>query len=368
MLQIVEHQPLAPPALQELGQAEFGVLMEAHRRALHGHCYRMLGSVQEAEELVQETFLRAWRRRETFAGRASLRAWLYKIATNLCLDTLERQTRRTLPQTRSTAATLDQPIPAALSESIWLEPFPDALLAGEEVNPAARIEQKESITLAFLQLLHRLPPRQRAVLLLRDVLDWPASEVADLLELSVAAVKSALYRARMTLTHGDSASVQAAPPSSPIDEQLRQQLARYVQAWEAGDPDALVALLKDEATFSMPPIPAWYQGRVVIRGLVAKTVFAGDAYQRWRLLPTRASGQTAFGLYRRDETGSHAGYGIQVVRFVDGEIADIYTVRNPALLVYFDLPQYIASAGSNDESTIGLNQAVLESSKVRLVG
>jgi RNA polymerase sigma-70 factor, ECF subfamily len=320
-------------------QHEFGDLVEPYRRELRVHCYRMLGSLLDAEDLVQETMLRAWRRRETFAGRGSLRAWLYKIATNLCLDTLKERARRTIPMQRQAAASLEQPIPPAINEPIWLEPFPDALLAPEQVNPQAHFLAKEYITLAFMRLLQELPPRQRAVLILRDVLEWPASEVADLLELSVPAVKSAIYRARNTMAEQADQAEAETIELPLVNGELRTKLERYVQAWEKADPHELAALLKIDATFSMPPIPAWYQGRETIRQLVAKTVFAGNAHGRWRLILTQANGGLAFGLYRAAaENGCYQAYGIQLLTFTNQEIANILTVRNPALLPYFELP------------------------------
>lgn len=325
-------------SLQTIPQDEFGQLVEPYRRELRVHCYRMLGSLLDAEDLVQETLLRAWRRRETFAQRGTLRAWLYKIATNLCLDALKARARRTIPVVRQPAATLDASIPPAISEPIWLEPFPDTLLTPDSTNPETHFLRKESITLAFIHLLQRLPPRQRAVLILRDVLDWPASDVADLLDLSVPAVKSALYRARTTLAaHSAGSTVATHAPPDP-DEQTRTLLERYVQAWEKADPHELATLLQIDATFSMPPIPAWYQGRATIQALVTKTVFAGAAVGRWRLLPTRANGQVAFGLYRRADDGHYRAYGVQLLTFAEQALADILTVRNPALLPFFDLP------------------------------
>ena len=333
--------------LGQVDQREFGALAEPHRRELLAHCYRMLGSIQDAEDLVQETLLRAWRRRETCAGRASFRAWLYKIATNLCLDTLDRRPRRVLPVTRQGAATLDTPIPAALTEPIWLEPFPDDLPAPDDGNPEAYVAARENIALAFIAALHLLPPRQRAVLILRDVLEWQAGEVADLLGLTVPAVKSALHRARATLAkHGPGGGEGIA--ARGLDKATRVQLDRYVLAWETADIAALLALLKADAAFSMPPIPAWYRGRDTIGDLVARTVFRGEARGRWRLAPTQANGQPAFGLYQRNEdSGLYGAYGIQVLRFVGDEIADITTLINPALFPYFNLPVTLPVGAEN---------------------
>jgi RNA polymerase sigma-70 factor (ECF subfamily) len=296
----------------------------------------MLGSVQDAEDMVQETFLRAWRHRETFEGRASIRAWLYRIATNVCLDALDKRPRRAVPVTRQAASAMGDSIPPAVREPVWLEPYPDDLLAVSDDNPEGRYSARESITLAFVAALHLLPPRQRAVLIMRDVLDWQASEVADLLDMTVPAVKSALHRARSTL------AAQAARTDlagRPLDDATQQQLKDYVRAWETADVNTLLTLLKENAAFSMPPLPVWFQGREAIRWLVGATVFSGDASGRWRLLPTRANGQLAFGLYRRDNADSpHKGYGIQVLTFDGGQITDITTFINPALFPYFRLP------------------------------
>jgi RNA polymerase sigma-70 factor (ECF subfamily) len=320
-----------------MNEQEFAAQAEPYRRELQAHCYRMMGSVQDAEDMVQETFLRAWRARDTYEGRASFRAWLYKIATNACLDALDQRKRRVIPFTRQPVSTLGDPIPPDVTEPIWLEPYPDEMLPSSELNPEGQISAREHITLAFIAALHLLPPRQRAILILRDVLDWQANEVASLLELTVPAVKSALHRARTTLAnHGGEVHLAA----RGLDKGTQSQLDRYVRAWETADVNALMTLLKDDATFSMPPIPSWYQGRDVVGGLVSATIFSGDANGRWRLRPTQANGQQAFGLYRQTPTG-YAIYGIQVLTFVHGEIADIITFRNPALIGYFNLPENI---------------------------
>lgn len=321
------------PALKALPAHEFAGLVEPFRRQLQAHCYRLLGSSLEAEDLTQETLLRAWQRRGTYAGRAPLRAWLYKIATNLCLDALARRPRRTVPRTRGAASSPETPVPAEVHEPIWLEPMPDDVAAGEEANPEARYTLHESLTLAFITALHLLPPRQRAVLLLRDVLDWPAADVAEMLGLTVPAVKSLLHRAR-------SALAIYYPAGSPphLDDSRRDLLDRYLRAWEEADVAAFTTLLKSDAAFSMPPIPAWYQGRKNIRVLVSRTVFGGPARGRWRLLPCRANFQTAFGLYRRDEAGHYRPYGIQVLAFAGRQIAEVITFRAPGLFRLFNLP------------------------------
>ncbi len=331
-----------PAGLAGLNSADFDALVAAHQRELRAHCYRMLGSVHEADDLVQETFSRAWDRRATYAGRAPVRAWLYRIATNLCIDALRQKPRRGLPISRAAAAGLDQPIPPSINEPIWLEPYPFDLPGPEVDQPEAKYALKESVRLAFLTSLHLLPPRQRAVLLLADVLDWPAADVAEALGQTVPSVKSALHRARATLTaHYPESRRHPAPP--PPDPALRHRLDRYVRAWETADVAGLVALLKDDCAFSMPPIPSWYVGRATIAGLVGKTIFAGPAAGRWRLTPTRANGEPGFGLYRRnDATGAYDGYGVQVVTFAGDEIADITTFRDPTLLPLFNLPPALA--------------------------
>ncbi len=325
--------------LSAVDEQAFGTLAEPYRRELQVHCYRMMGSVQDAEDMVQETFLRAWRRRDSYEGRASYRAWLYKIATNACLDALDKRARRVVPFTRQGVSTLDEPIPADVKEPIWLEPLPDEWLAWDDVGPDGHYVERENITLAFIIVLHLLPPRQRAVLILRDVLEWEASEVADLLGTTVASVKSALHRARETMTTHKRANLEGVA-AQQLDDTRQSLLEHYVRAWQTADINGLLALLREDATFSMPPIPSWYQGRATIGDLLGITIFAGEANGRWRLVPTRANGQIAFGLYRRnDAQGVYTGYGIQVLTFDDdGKIADIITFRSPSLITAFKLP------------------------------
>lgn len=323
--------------LREIDREAFSSLVEKHRYELQVHSYRMLGSLQDAEDMVQESFLRAWRGRETFEGRASVRAWLYKICTNVCLDTLKRKPRRYVPLTREAVSSPVEPIPPEVREPIWLEPYPDHLLALNEDDPEERLSAREQITLAFVAALHLLPPRQRAVLLLCDVLDWQAGEAADVLDTTVSAVKSALHRARSTLAAHGAALTTAS--TGILDDLMRGRLNDYVRAWEQADVDALVELLKEDATFSMPPIPSWYRGKACIRDLTARTIFSGQARGRWRLLPTHANRQPAFGLYRQSsDDNTYDAYGIQVLSIHDHQIADIITFRSPGLLRYFDLP------------------------------
>jgi RNA polymerase sigma-70 factor (ECF subfamily) len=298
---------------------EFARLAEPHRRELLAHCYRILGSFHEAEDLVQETFLRAWQRLETYQGRASFRAWLYKIATNACLDALDRaHSRRLLPAYLLPAAHPEAAVLPPRPDLHWLEPFPDQL-AEITQNPEARYSAKESVSLAFLVALQLLPPRQRAVLILMDVLDWPACDVADLLGVTLSTANSALHRARVSLARRYTRPDPDKLDFNPKNEHNAGLLARYIQAWETADLAGLVALLHEDATLMMPPSPSWYRGRSSIAAFVAATVFSdagmftGQAAGRWRLHPTAANAQPAFGIYQRLESGAYRPFGIHVL-------------------------------------------------------
>jgi len=324
-------------------QGAFGALTEPYRRELQVHCYRMLGSLVDAEDLVQETMLRAWKGRRTYAGRAPLRAWLYRIATNACLDELASRPRRGLPASFFSPADPMQPLDQPLLDPIWLEPYPDALLPAAHSDVAARYDQRESIRLAFLVALQELPPRQRAILLLRDVLGWKATEVASLLDLSVSSVTTALYRARVTLSTGKWNEDRAARGAELGGASEKQLLERYVHAWETADIDGLTLLLKEDATFPMPPQASWYRGRAAIRAFVSGMILQGEARGRWRLVPTRANGRPAFGLYRKQEDrAQHAAFGIQVVTLEAGLVADATTFGFPELCRSFGLPDTVA--------------------------
>lgn len=324
-------------ALHRLEREAFGQALEPFRTRLRVHCYRLMGSLQDADDLVQETFLRAWKHRQTYEGRASFSAWLFRIATHACLDALEKRPRRLIPRTRGAVSTTDQPIGESIYEPIWLEPLPDDWLGMDETNPEALAAGRERVSIAFMAALHLLPPRQRAVLILREVLEWSASEVAEALDLSVPAVKSLLRRARVNLS-----GQPPEAPQPPLDAALQTRLQAYVQAWESADIPALLALLTEDATFSMPPIPGWYQGVAEIGRLVGKTIFAGPAAGRWRLIPAKANRQIAFGLYRIDpERGGHSAYGVQVVTFKGGQVSDIITFRTPGLVARFGLPEHV---------------------------
>lgn len=326
------------------GDAEaFNQLTEPYRRELRVHCYRILGSLLEAEDMVQETFLRAWKRLRTFQGRSTFRAWLYKIATNVCLDDLaKRRGRRFLPSDVSPAADPHGPVAPPSREITWLEPFPDEWLIDQAaVDPEARYTTRESVSLAFLAALQSLPPRQRAVLILSDVLDWSAQEMAELLGASQSAVASALRRARVTMAaryHGVAAEARR---GAPADLRERELLERYVRAWQAADVDGLVGLLKEEAVFSMPPASMWYQGRDAIRSFVAATLFADDgmfkgkAAGRWKLVPTRANGQPGFVVYERGEGDESRPAAIYALTIEDGKLAQMICFLDPRLPGYF---------------------------------
>jgi RNA polymerase sigma-70 factor, ECF subfamily len=319
-------------------RAAFSALTEPHRRELLTHCYRMLGSLQEAEDLVQETLLRAWRRLDTFAGRSALRTWLYKIATNACLDALKRRPRRALPQHFRRASDAGEPLSPPILDPIWIEPFPDELLAPPDAGPEARYEVRESISLAFLTALQTLPPRQRVVLILCDVLDWSLREAGELLGATPVAVNSALYRARSRLSGQYSSAAFQKQRKAQMDPETEALLERYVQAWETADIDALVDLLKEDATFPMPPLPLWYRGRNSIQRFIAATILGGEARGRWRLQPVRSNGQPGFAWYRRDESsGQYEAYAIQVLTIQDGLLADITTFGFPNLFPFFGL-------------------------------
>lgn len=321
----------------------FAELVEGHRRELQVHCYRMLGSVLDAEDLVQETLLRAWKNLDSFEGRASLRAWLYKIATNACLDELARRPRRGLPPDLYPAADPSSPLGAAVSDPIWLEPFPDGLVGSLRNDPAARYDVRESISLAFLVALQTLPPRQRAVLLMRDVLGLRATEVANLLDDSVSAVNSALYRARLKLVERYS---KRGADSPSLDSGQRDLLDRYVAAWEAADIDGLVELLREDASFPMPPLPTWVRGRAAIREFISRHILDGDARGRWKLVPTQANGQPAFAWYRRrGNPPGFAAFAIQIVTLDGGAIAAATTFAFPQLFAAFGLPPELDEHG-----------------------
>ena len=317
----------------------FEALTEQYRRELFTHCYRMVGSLEDAEDLVQETLLRAWRRLSTYEGRATFRAWLYKIATNACLDALDRRPRRGLPQTRVPSADPRTPIPAPLSEPVWLEPFPDEFLEPTESTPEARIEAREGISLSFLVALQTLPPRQRCVLILSDVLDWHAAELAEMLGISLPSVNSLLHRARLSLRKTYPAHLRDTVASTAEDRPTRFLLERYVKAWESADVDGIIALLTEETTFAMPPLPFWLRGRTAIRDFIATSLLGGEPRLDWCLLPIRANGEHGFAWYSRGEADlNFQPYTIQVMSTGNGGVKEIISFLDRSLFRFFDLP------------------------------
>jgi RNA polymerase sigma-70 factor (ECF subfamily) len=333
---MTEAEPSHQAQASERVDQAFEQLAEPFRGELKLHCYRMLGSVHEAEDVVQETYLRAWRGFNGFDGRGSFRAWLYRIATNACLDALasRKNLQRLLPDQRA-AATEQMPDRVPAIDVAWLEPYPDQYLEGiadDAPNPEARYASREAVQLAFVPVIQQLPPRQRAVLLLCDVLGWAAVEATTLLGGSTASINSALQRARETLAKRyPDGRPPLAPPPNPAQQRL---LGRYLQAWEELDLDSFVALLKEDATYTMPPVPQWYAGRQAIR-----TVFAWGwkAYDGFRLVPTGANRQPAFAAYSRTSGDAPwAAHSIHVLSLEHEMISTLTLFMKPAAPRLFD--------------------------------
>jgi RNA polymerase sigma-70 factor (ECF subfamily) len=307
--------------------------LEQHRGELTGYCYRMLGSAFEAEDAVQETLLRAWRSFDRFEGRSALRSWLYRIATNVCLDMLGGRERRALPMDLGPAVSANAPSGTTLPEATWIQPIPDGNLAPAGDDPADLAVSRESIRLAFIAALQHLPPRQRAVLILREVLRWKADEVAQLLDTSVASVNSALQRARATLSTTE-VSTTDAPPA--MDEDQQELLARYVDAFQRYDMTALTSLIQEDATQSMPPYEMWLQGR---DDILTWWVGPGAACRGSRLIPTSANGTPAFGQYRRSPAGGYEPWSLQVLEISGGRIVGFtFFLDTDTLFPLFGLP------------------------------
>ncbi|MCU1527142.1 MAG: polymerase subunit sigma-70 [Frondihabitans sp.] len=318
----------------------FRELTEPHRRELQVHCYRMLGSLQDAEDALQDTLLTAWQGLGGFEGRASIRTWLYRIATNRCLNALRSASRR--PAKAWDIPGVEPPEPSRLGEVVWLEPYPDALLQGViavPLGPAARYEQTEAITLAFVTALQVLPARQRAVLILREVLGYHANEVAEMLDSTVESVNSALKRARASLQRlRPPATDRERTPAcdSPSEDAI---VAKFVSAYESADLDALVALLTDDVFMSMPPMPLEYEGRDVVARFCAGIFGSG---RRFDLVPTRANGQPAFGAYLHAPTGIRHGIGLIVLTLTGDRICAMTRFEN-SVLPWFGLPRSLPS-------------------------
>jgi len=318
-------------AVQEGIPAGIEAQLEQHRRALTGYCYRMLGSSFEAEDAVQEAMLRAWRNADRFEGRAAFKSWLYRIATNVCLDMLDGRKRRARPMDLSGASTPEGEV-ATLPENVWLEPVPDARVLPEAGDPAELAQERETLRLAFVNALQHLPARQRAVLILREVLRWSAAETAELLDTSVASVNSALQRARAGL---DATGVELAQTPTALDASQRELLDRYVAAFEAYAMDALVALLHEDAVMSMPPIALWLRGPEHIR---AWFLTAGAGCRDSRLIKTTANGLPAYGQYRCIG-GEYVPWGLGVLENSDGRVTGLNTFLDAErLFPLFGLP------------------------------
>jgi RNA polymerase sigma-70 factor (ECF subfamily) len=314
----------------------FRALTEPYRREVQVHCYRMLGSLQDAEDAMQDTLLAAWQGLGGFAGRASIRTWLYRIATNRCLNARRSASRR--PAREWDMPAVQPPEPTRLGEVGWLEPYPDALLEGAidgPLGPEARHERTEAISLAFVTALQLLPPRQLAVLILRDVLGFHASEVADMLDSTVESVNSALKRARTSLQRRRPPVAGHGPPPAPGSPAEETIVAKFVRAYESGDLDGLVALLTHDVFLSMPPVPLEYQGREVVARLFASIFGSG---RRVDLVPTRANGQPAFGAYLRAATGIRHGSGLFVLTLTGDRIC-AFTRFDASVLPWFGLPR-----------------------------
>jgi RNA polymerase sigma-70 factor (ECF subfamily) len=320
-----------------LTEPAFSALFERHRGELQVHCYRMLGSLEDSEDLVQETFLRAWRRRSTFGadGRFALRAWLYRIATNACLDVLRTRPRRVMPEDVAPPADPAAPLPPP-ADLPWLQPYPDRLLAPPEEEPGAVVASRETIELAFMAAVQHLPPRQRAAVLLRDVLGWPAKDTAELLETTVVSANSALQRGRATLRQKLGERRTEWGRSEPSAEE-RELLRRFIEAHERADVAGLTALIREDARLTMPPIPTWFDGRDAI--MAAQAQGFEPEFGRLRGLPTAANRQPAAAWYlKRPGESDYRPLAFDVLRIEGGLVAEIVSFVYPELFAAFALP------------------------------
>jgi RNA polymerase sigma-70 factor, ECF subfamily len=323
-------------------QDAFRRIVEQHQAALHAHCYRMLGSLHDAEDALQNTLLRAWRALPSFGGRSSIGSWLYRIATNVCLDVIARRPKRVLPidYAPQAEAPFDPSRQQPLVESVWVEPYPDESIGVDDgyAAPAARYEQREAVELAFIAALQHLPGSQRAVLILRDVLGFSAREVAESLDTTVASVNSSLQRARKAVADRLPEQSQQATLRTLGDDRLRGLVETYVDAWTRGDVDTLHELLAEDAVFSMPPWPTWWRGRETILANLAHSLEADECAEH-RVLHTRVNGQPALAYYSlHAETGRWLPSAIEVLTFEDERITEITTFVSPELFAGFGLP------------------------------
>jgi RNA polymerase sigma-70 factor (ECF subfamily) len=325
---------------------DFRRLVEPHRAELHAHCYRMLGSVHDAEDALQDALLRAWRALPRFEGRSSLRSWLYRIATNTSLDLISRRRKRVLPVDFGPSADPHDEYGEPLVESVWIEPYADERqgLEGGLAAPDARYEQRESVELAFVAAVQHLPARQRAVLLLRDVLGFSARETAETLDTTVHSVNSALRRARRAVNERLPEQSQQVTLRALGDERVRQVVEGYMDALERGDIDAIIAMLTDEATWSMPPYRNWFRGHKAIAGFLIE----GPFRERWRHLPTRANGQVAVGCYLWDaERKSYVAAVLDVLTLRGAQIAAVTAFVTPEAFRRFGLPGEVRTASES---------------------
>jgi RNA polymerase sigma-70 factor, ECF subfamily len=323
---------------------DFTSLTSRFRGELLAHCYRMVGSAEEAEDLVQETYLRAWRSYDGFEGRSSVRTWLYRIATNVCLTAIERRGRRPLPSGLGGPAEDPQAQLVAGPEVPWLQPFPDALLAGKHDDPAAVAVSRTGIRLAFVAALQHLSARERAVLILRDVLDFPAAEAAELLGTTTTAVNSGLRRARAQLAQAQPAEEDLAEPADPGHRAL---LDRFAEAFENADASALAALLREDVALEMPPLLTWFTGRPTVTRFMASRVFA--RFGQFRMVPVMANGQPAFAAYTRGDDGTYHAHEVLVPTVTKTGIARIVVFLNPDLVSMFGLPREYGPADGTPE-------------------
>ncbi|HEX2414558.1 MAG TPA: sigma-70 family RNA polymerase sigma factor [Thermoleophilaceae bacterium] len=318
-------------------ETAFGALVEPHRPELHAHCYRMLGSLHDSEDALQEVFLRAWRGLGRLQDRSALRAWLYRIATNACLDALKRRPKRVLPIDYGPPSAADD-AGEPLAEAIWVEPYPDGELGLEDglAAPEARYEQREGVELAFIAALQHLPPRQRAVLILREVLGFSAREVAASLDTTVASVNSSLQRARSTVNERLPERSQQATLRSLGNERVRQFVERFIDAFERGDVESITSMLAEDATFAMPPYAGWSRGRAAIAG---SWLMPGEPLTELRYLPATANGQPAMGAYRREPGESaYLPIALDVLTLRGERIVSVTAFRTPELFPRFGLP------------------------------
>ncbi len=326
-------------------EAAFRRLVEPHRAELHSHCYRMLGSVHDAEDALQEAFLRAWRALDQFEGRSSLRSWLYRIATNTCLDTIARRPKRVLPAeypAADPAGVIGEP----LIESTWIEPYADEAfeVADGRAAPEARYEQREAVELAFIAALQHLPATQRAVLILRDVLGFSAKEAAEVLETTTASVNSALQRARETVERRLPERSQQVTLRELGDAEVRELVESYIAAWERQDVEAVVSMLSEDAAFAMPPLRSWFRGREAITAFLRRQPLSGD--WRWRAVRSRANGQEALGFYTwSPEAQAYQRFALNVLTLGDREIVAVdafltRTIVDPDPEVLARLPEH----------------------------